>query len=89
MLGKNGFLTYVLDFLAVFQAWDAEFVGIILKWKYKLCIMGFELYYSASRRVSKRAGATFVKTNGKCQLEVQRRVSILRSEITDWFWRAH
>jgi parallel beta-helix repeat protein len=32
--------------------------------------MGLELYRSASRRVSKRAGATFVKTNGKCRMRI-------------------
>lgn len=31
--------------------------------------MGLELYNSASKTVSKRAGATFVKTNGKSQVK--------------------
>jgi len=33
--------------------------------------MGLEFYRSASRRVSNRVGATFVKTNGKCQSKVK------------------
>ena len=36
--------------------------------------MGLELYNSVSKTVSKRAGATFVKTNGKSQVVIIHRV---------------
>jgi len=51
MVGKSGFLAYVLDFLAVFSARYAERAGIILKLRWKFCVMGLELHRSVSEKV--------------------------------------
>jgi len=64
MVGKSGFWTYLLDFSAFFPPRHAESAGIILKLGWKFCIMGLGLCKSASRTVSKRAGANLVKQMG-------------------------
>ena len=68
MVGKSGFWTCVLDFLAVFPTRYAEPAGIISKLRWKFCIMGLELYRSSSRTVSKRAKMSSMKSNGKSEI---------------------
>ncbi len=67
MVGKSGFWACVLDFLAVFPTRYAEPAGIILKLRWKFCVMGLELYRSSSRTVPKRAEMPFTKLNGKSE----------------------
>ena len=74
--------------LLVFNAtWDAGFLGSSLKLRCSLGIMGLELYRGVSGKVSKRAGAPFIKLNGNlgsipmlCTIFVsERRCKMLRN----------
>ena len=48
IVGKSGFWTCVLNFLAVFPTRYAEPAGIISKLRWKFCIMGLEVCRSDS-----------------------------------------
>jgi len=49
--------------------WGGEFAGKLLKLRCSFGIIELELYRSVSRRVPKRAEISFMKSNGKCQLQ--------------------
>lgn len=56
-------------FPVFFATWDAEPAGKLLTMRENLSIIGLGLRRSASKKVSKHAGAPFMKLNEKSRIE--------------------